>query len=403
MPEPVAASASRETSANTATPQNTQSNNAGNASGTGVSNSSFARALEDGGYFLNIGPGLTISSDLLSANVDLSQMPQILPGVLLKRLRYNRQNNTATIIGDLNIPHLRTRNRDLRITVNGQGETTLNATLVSDLPIFNNKRLQVSLDEQHKLSATLTIEPTDLTPRRGAGDLRVIGGGSFTLAEGKLSGNVEADLAYDKLGDGHVSFSFTPEGRASGSGNFNFNTDFMRGANAALEIDEDANLTAQVDIPVSDINTPIPGLSVTQGTITFTMDNSKPGGSINGLTLNYNGLGEAVLNARIRNGVFSGDGRFNVTLAELTDVQGRLDFRRGVLTGDVTIRSTHFPRALRVESGSITGTLRESGDIDLSGEATINLGPAGMGQLRASKEGELIKIGATVTLQNIPG
>ena len=403
MPEPATASASRETSTSSAPQQNNTTTDQSGASGSGVSNSAFARALEDGGYFLDIGPGLTISPDLLSARVDLSQMRQVLPGVQLKQLRYNRRNKTATIIGDLNIPHLRTRNRDLRITVNGEGETTLNATLISDLPIFKNKRLQVSLDEQHNLSATLTIEPTDLTPRRGAGDLSVTGGGSFTLANGKLSGNVEADLTYDKLGSGHVSFNFSPEGRASGDGNFDFDTEFLQGASAALEIDEDANLKAQVDIPVSDIDTPISGLSVTQGTITFTIDNSKPGGSINDLTLNYNGLGEAVLNARIRNGKFSGNGRFNVTLAELTNVNGRLNFQRGVLTGDVTIRSTHFPSALRVESGSITASLRESGDIDFSGEATINLGPAGTGQLSASKENDLIKIGATITLENIPG
>lgn len=403
MPDPITEPANRKASTAQAPPQSENSGAEGEATGVGAANSAFARALENGGYFLDIGPGLTISPDLLSAQVDLSQMRQVLPGVQLKRLSYNRSNNTATISGDLSIPHLHTLNRDLRISVNGQGQTTLNATLVSDLPIFKNKRLEVSLDEQRNLTATLTIDPSDMTPSRGAGDLSVVGGGSFTLQDGKLSGNLEADLRYEKLGSGHVSFSFSPEGRASGRGNFDFEADFMRGASAALEIDKEANLKAQVDIPVSDIDTPISGLAVTEGTISFTMDNCTPGGSIAGLKLVYNGLGEAVLNARIRDGKFSGNGRFNVTLPELADANGRLNFERGVLTGNVTIRSSHFPRALRVESGSIAATLQESGDIDLSGEATINLGPAGTGQLRASKEANIIRIGATISLENIPG
>jgi hypothetical protein len=403
MSDPVAEPASRETSPAQAPPQSENAGAEGQAASPSAANSAFARALENSEYFLDIGPGLTISADLLRAQVDLSQMRQILPGVQLKRLSYNRANSTATISGDLNIPHLRTRNRDLRISVNGQGQTTLNATLVSDLPIFKNKSLAVSLDEQRMLSATLTIEPSDMMPRRGADNLSVVGAGSFTLQGGKLSGNVEADLHYEQLGSGHVSFSFSPEGRASGSGNFDFEADFLRGASASLEIDEEANLKAQVNIPVSDIDTHISGLSVTEGTLSFTMNNSTPGGAIAGLKLVYNGLGEAVLDARIRDGKFSGNGRFNVTLAELTDVHGRLNFERGVLTGDVTIRSSHFPRSLRVESGSITGTLQASGDIDLSGEATINLGPAGTGQLRASKEDQVIRIGATITLENIPG
>lgn len=376
----------------------------GGATGSGAAgNSAFARALEDGGYFLDIGPGLTISPDELSARVNLEGMRQVLPGVRLRELRYNQRRRTATVVGDVTVPHLRSPRRGISITVNNEGETSLTATLVSDLPIFKNKRLDVSLDEQKNLAATLTIEPTDLTPRRGAGDLNVVGGGTFTLSGGKLSGNVEADLTYARLGSGHVSFSFTGEGRASGSGNFDFTTEFLQGASAQLEVDENANLKAEVSVPVSDINTPIQGLSVTEGTLTFSMDNSTPGGRMDNLKLVYNGFGEAVLNARIRNGEFSGNGRFNVTLQELANVNGRLNFRRGVLTGSVTIQARHFPRALQVRSGSITGTLQESGDIDFSGEAEVNLGPVGTGQLRASKQADLITIGATVMLENITG
>jgi hypothetical protein len=403
MPDPAAESASRDTSAGQASPQSENTNSDGAAGGAGASNSAFSQALEDGGYFLDIGPGLTISPDLLKARVDLFQMRQVLPGVQLKRLVYNRHSKTATIIGDLNIPHLHTRNRDLRVTVNGQGETTLNATLVSDLPIFKNKRLQVSLNEQHNLSATLTIEPTDMTPESRAGNLSVAGGGTFTLDGGKLSGNIEADLTYTNLGSGHFAFAFNSEGRASGNGNFNFEQDYLNGASASLEVDEDANLKAEIDIPVSEIQTPVAGLSITEGSVRFTMDNSTPGGGLEAVKFVYAGIGEAVITANIRNGQFTGGGTFGVTLSELTEADGRFNYRRGVMTGNVTISSRDFPRALRVESGTITGTLQESGDLDFTGQAIIDLGPAGTGELRANKENGVVTIGATITLENIPG
>jgi len=366
-------------------------------------NSAFARALENGGYFIDVGPGITISPEDLSASVNLADKPQILPGVYLRELVYRRNNNTATVIGDITVPHLRSPRRGVRVRVNGEGRTSLDVTLTSDLPIFKNKTLQVTLDNQKNLAATLTIDPSDLTPRRGPRNLTVTGGGEFRLANGKLSGDVEAALAYTTLGSGNFNFSFNGEGRASGSGNFDFEGDYLNGASAQLEIDENANLKADVGIPVTDIQTPVPGLSVTEGTVRFTMNNSTPGGALENIKLVYNGIGDATVNASINNGKFEGRGTFAVTVAELTNITGRLRFNRGILTGSVTINSRDFPRALGVQSGRITGTLQESGDIDFNGEATISLGPAGSGQLTVSKENGVASIGTTIMLENIPG
>lgn len=401
MTGPVAESNSRETAP---APSNDSSQSTDTGSGaSGVSNSAFARAIENGGFLINLGGGITISPEDMSARVNLQDKPQMLPGVRLRELRYNRRRQTATVTGDVTVPHLRSPRRGISVSINNEGQTSLEATLTSDLPVFKNKRLAISLDEQNQLSASLTIEPTDLTPRRGAGGLSVTGGGVFNLSNGKLAGELAADLQYPNLGAGHLDFNFNSDGQASGSGTFDFETDFLNGASAELEIDEDANFKANASIPVSEVDTPIAGLSITEGAINFSMDNSRPGGGIENLKLVYNGLGEATLNANIRNGVFSGNGQFAVTLSELSDISGRLNFRNGILTGAVTISSRDFPDALRVESGSITATLQESGDIDLEGEASINLGPAGSGQLRASKVNDLITIGTTITLENIPG
>lgn len=393
-----------ETSAPTGSAPASAPPSASSGTASTVGNAAFARALENGGYFIDLGPGLEINPEEMSARVNLEDKRQVLPGVHLRTLSYEARRQRATVMGDVTIPHVRSPRRGIRIAIDDQGHTSLDVTLTSDLPVFKNKTLQVTLDEQHNLTATLTIEPMDLMPAsRGLGNLTVTGGGTFHLASGKLNGNLEADLAYANLGSGHLIFNFTGEGRASGSGDFDFSGDYLNGASASLTIDENANLTAEASIPVTEIQTPIPGLSITEGTVRFTMDNSTPGGGLEAVKMVYNGLGEATINANIRNGLFTGRGNFAVTLPELTEVRGNLRYRNGLLTGNVTIRPNHFPRALQVREGSITATLTESGDINFSGEATIELGPAGTGQLQASRENGLITIGATIMLENIPG
>lgn len=370
----------------------------------------FTRAGEVGGYFINVGSGITISPEDLpadlgaSVSINLENKPQVLPGMHLRELRYEHSRGTATIRGNVTIPHVRSPNNGVSISIDTEGRPSLDVTLTSDLPVFKNKVLQVTLDEQRNLAATLEIAPTDLMPAQDSvRNLTTTGGGTFRLANGRLSGDLAADLTYDKLGSGHFTFNFTDEGRASGSGDFHFEQDFLNGVTASLEIDEEANLTAEVSIPVTEVQTPIPGLSVTEGSIRFTMDNSTPGGALEGVRMTYNGFGEATINnAVIRHGQFNGNGNFAVTLPELTDVSGRLSFSSGILTGSVTIEPRHFPSALQVRRGSITATLTETGDINFNGEATIQLGPA-EGRLSASRENDLITIGAIITLENIPG
>ncbi|MDX2477868.1 MAG: hypothetical protein QNL05_10955 [Gammaproteobacteria bacterium] len=407
MTEP--ATATRESAATTS-PAEPASDTAPTTEGgvAAVGNAAFARAIENGGFLIPLGRGLELSAEDIGpgrgrATVNLGERSQILPGVHMRTLSYDRRNSTARVTGDVTVPYLRTPRGGLRLNINNQGQASLDATLTSDLPIFKNKTLQVGLDEQSNLSATLTIEPGDLKPSRGAPNLSVTGGGSFTLERGKLTGNIEADLAYTQLGSGHFTFAFNGEGRASGSGNFDFEQDYLNGASASLDVDEEANLKAEIGIPVSEIQTPISGLSITEGTVRFTMDNSTPGGGLEAVKFVYGGIGEAVITANIRNGQFNGGGTFGVTLSELTEVNGRFTFRSGVLSGNVQINSRNFPRALRVQSGTITGTLQESGDVDFSGQAIINLGPAGTGELRASKENGVVTIGATIILENIPG
>src|SRR5690606_40957678 len=114
--------------------------------------------VEEGGYFLDFGPGITINPEEMSARVNLQEKPQLLPGVLLRELRYDQRRRTATVIGDVTVPHLRSPRNGLRIGIDLEGRPTLDTTLTSDLPMFRNKTLQISLDEQRNLSATLRSE-----------------------------------------------------------------------------------------------------------------------------------------------------------------------------------------------------------------------------------------------------
>lgn len=369
-----------------------------------VANSAFARALEEDGYFIDLGPGLTISAQQMSAQVNLQDRPQPLPGLLLRELQFNARRQTATLLADVTVPHLQSPPRGLRITIDNEGRPTLDIELRSDLALFNNKTLRISLDEQRNLTATLEIAPADLMPRRPAlPNLSISGGGTFVLANGKLSGNVSAQLNYASLGSGQVNFAFTPAGQASGDGEFQFEPGYLHGAVVSLAIDEQANLTADVSIPLSDIQTPVPGLSLSEGSILFSLNNTVPGGALQGVKLSYAGLADITVNATIRQGRFSGSASFNASIAELADASGNARYQNGLLTGSLTISPRHFPSALPVTAGSITATLTETSDLDLAGEATIELGPAGNGQLRASRVNGVIVIGTDIQLENIPG
>ena len=369
-----------------------------------VANSAFARALEDGGYFIDLGPGLTISAEQMSAQINLQDRPQPLPGLLLRELQFNARRQTATLLADITVPHLQSPPRGLRITIDNEGRPSLDVELRSDLPLFNNKTLRIGLDEQRNLTASLDIAPADLMPRRPAlPNLSITGGGTFVLTNGKLSGNLNADLSYASLGSGQVNFAFTPTGQASGDGEFQFEAGYLQGAVVSLTIDEQANLAADVSIPLSDIQTPVPGLSLSEGNILFSLNNTVPGGALQGVKLSYAGLADITVNASIRQGRFSGSASFNASIAELADARGNARYQNGLLTGSLTISPRHFPSALPVSAGSITATLTQTSDLDLSGEATIALGPAGTGQLRASRVNGVIVIGTDIQLENIPG
>lgn len=369
-----------------------------------AANSAFLQARQDGGYFIDLGPGLTISREQMSAQVNLQDRPQPLPGLLLRELQYNARRQTARLIADVTVPHLQSPPRGLQLSINSEGQPTLDVELRSDLPLFNNKSLRLSLDEQRNLTATLDIAPGDLMPRRPAlPNLSITGGGTFVLANGKFSGNVSADLTYAGLGSGQVNFAFSAAGQASGDGEFQFEPGYLQGATVTLAIDEQANLTADVSIPLSDIQTPVPGLSLSEGSIMFSLNNTVPGGALQGVKLSYAGLADITVNASIRQGRFSGSASFTASIAELADASGNARYQNGVLTGSLTISPRHFPSALPVTAGSITATLTETSDLDLSGEATIALGPAGTGQLSARRVNGVIVIGTDIQLENIPG
>jgi hypothetical protein len=269
------------------------------------------------------------------------------------------------------------------------------------LPALNNPTLTLSIDEEKNISGSITVEPLNLTPRALRRRLTVEGGGTLNLSGGKLSGNVNAALTYNNLGNGRIDLAFNAAGELTGSGHIQVTQPYLQGVRADLAV-TDSNVNADVNIPAGSITTPIPGMQIAEGNVHLTYHNGTPGGALENVVLRYPGLGDATLNATIQQGLFSGGGDFNITVSQLTDVSGRLRYQNGRLSGSATIRSQDFPDALPVNSGNITATLAADGAVSFRGEVSVTLGPAGSGMLRAAYQDGNLNIGCTIDL-NVPG
>jgi hypothetical protein len=362
----------------------------------------------DGGFRVELGRGISLSADQMDrptvAIAFDEAAPQPVPGLLLRRFEYERSRGRGTLRADLNVPFVENVRGGIVISVDREGRAAFRGTFTprTQLGALQNPQFTLAIDEDRNITGSFTVGPSNLTPAALRGRLSVAGEGTIRLRNGRLSGAVEADLAYTNFGTGRIDLAFTETGELSGSGHVVVTRPYLEGARADLAVDG-GNVRADARIPAATLQPPIPGLEIAEGTVHLVLENTTPSGGLEAVKLSYAGLGAAILNARIERGVFSGDGTFDVTIAELADVTGRVRFdRQGVLTGTATIRSSDFPEGLPVQSGSITGTLRPDGGVDFSGQVVVGLGPAGTGQLRASWIDGRLNVGTTIDL-TVPG
>ena len=388
-----------------AAPQRTPEPGSPEALMQSAGNAAVAGLAEDGGFRIALGRGIHFSaSDLEGGRFDFGDdAPQPVPGLRLRSFEYRRSRG-GTLRADVQVPMVENVRGGVQIRVDGEGRPSFQGTVQAGtrLGVFQNPRLTLGIDEEGEVSATLSVAPSDLTPRALRGRLQVSGEGTVRLARGRLSGSAGFDLTYPELGTGRLDLAFTEEGELSGSGHVEVTQPYLVGARAELAVAE-GNVRTEVTIPAASLRPPIPALEVGGGSLRLAMDNATPSGELQGVQLRYAGLGEATLDARIRDGIFTGGGSLRVEITRVAEVSGRVSYdRQGRLTGEVTIRSRDFPESIPVRSGSLTARLLADGNVDFSGQVRVSLGPVGEGDLRGEWVEGRLSLGTTIDLE-IPG
>ncbi|TVR60029.1 MAG: hypothetical protein EA422_14480 [Gemmatimonadales bacterium] len=368
-------------------------------------NAAVAGLAEDGSFRVDLGRGIHFSaSDLEGGRFDFGDdAPQPVPGLRLRSFEY-RRNRGGTLRADLHVPLVENVRGGVQIRVDGEGRPSFQGTVEAGtrLGVFQDPRITLRIDEDRNISGTLSVGPSQLTPRALRGRLEVTGEGTIHLAEGRLSGSAGFHLTYPELGSGRLDLAFTESGQLSGSGHLEVTQPYLAGARAELAVEE-GNVSAEVTIPAASLRPPIPALEITGGSVRLAMANTTPSGELQGVELRYAGLGHATLDARIQDGVFTGGGSLRVEISQVAEVSGRVSYdRQGRLSGEVTLRSRDFPESLPVRSGSLTARLRPDGSVDFSGQVGVSLGPAGTGELRGEWVEGRLSLGTTIDLE-IPG
>jgi hypothetical protein len=357
--------------------------------------------LADGGFLARLGSGLRLSAqDLAGAGVDLSAGPQPLPGV---RLRHAAVRDTAVVVtGELAVPHLATGEVTAEISAAGTARLRGTARRTLELPALGNPQLAVSLDETGALAGALDIAGVDLA--RGIRGLTATASGRLTIAGGRMSGGGRAELAYKGLGSGELDFRFTEAGAFAAGGTVHLAPPFLDPIDLDLALDEQQNLTAAATLDLATRRSPLPGLTVSTGTITLGYRNGRPSASVANFAAAYGGFASVsvpafALDASHR---FAGSGALTLTVPLLDPVQGTVRIAGGAVSGSLRIPAESFPAGLPVRGGVIMATLSEAGQVGFAGTVRVDLGPAGRGDLTASYAEGRFAMGAEVDL-TVPG
>ncbi|MDL0433541.1 DNA/RNA non-specific endonuclease [Marinobacter sp. TBZ242] len=373
----------------------------------GASNTAVTGLMEDGSFVVGLGSGVRISAENIEGenqlSADLSALNLGIPGLRLTRFRYNTNRNRGRLNAELAVPYLESAQATLSLDNSGLASLNGELTATAQLPALNNPDLTLSLDENRELSAAVDIEGADLVPARMR-KLSVTGSGRIALTRGKLNGNLSFDLAYEGLASGQVSMRFTEEGNFAGNGHALVTQPLLSGIRAELGIDEAGDLAGSVSLPASRLEPPVPGLSMSEGTVTFAYRNQRLSGDIEGVNLTYRELGDATLNGSFRDDRAHGSGEFNLSLPGFSEVSGDVGFNeQGQFFGGFRLTANDFPEGLPVESGRITGRLDESANVSFSGTVAITLASVGRGEFSAAYENAATSVTANVELTDLPG
>ena len=382
--------------------------------------------LDNNDFKVNIAGGITIDAAKLGGQKDkrgwidvpLGPFATAIPGVRIAEIKFKPPWSSKSTRGamlklksSVSIPHVQAQ--PFAITVNAKGKPSFKLKpLQTTLSVFNDPKIDIALNDAQQLSATIKIDAKNLTPEPLRKVMKVEAGGQITLANGKLSGEVEATkLEYGALAEGSAKMAFDEAGRLSGSGSFKMKAGFLQGVAGSFSIDNTGEgdqpagkLAGELSANAADFKHGIQGLELTAGRALVKFEDGKPSGGLEGLALSYAGLGKASVTATIdKKADFTGKGDFEVGIPEIADVKGDWVFKMGRISGSVIIGKDKFPEALPVKRGALTAKMDETGKVSFSGQVAVSLGPAGDAQLRGSyTEDGKVNLGMTADL-NITG
>jgi len=335
---------------------------------------------------------------------DVSEMS--LPGLKLKALTLDLNRSTGEVkngrvAAELTVPYVKFPGRGgPSIEIDKEGRTSLDVKATLDVAALNNPKINITLKEGD-ISAEAVITAEKLKPA-GIPKLK-IPRASVTagIAKGKLYGSGDVSLEYPGLATGDFGISFK-DGVPSGKGAVDLTPDYLKGTRATLSVAE-GKLQGEISMPASKLSPPVPGLKITDGTVSVGMENSKLTGKGENITFDYRSLGSGLLNFTIAQDHLEGSGQLNLSIPGLTPVKGDIRYTGGRLSGKATITADKFPKGLPIKSGAITVLVGEKGDVSGKGSVGIDLFGLGRGEFKLGYEKGIADIGAEVELTKIPG
>ncbi len=335
---------------------------------------------------------------------DLSGMS--LPGLKLKDLTLDVNRSSGDIKGgrvatEMTIPYVKFPGRGGPIIeIDKDGKTSLSAKANLDVPALNSPPISLEIKDG-EVSADATIAADKLKPA-GLPKLKIPRASvRVGIVKGKLYGSGDVSLEYQGLATGDFNVSFK-DGAPTGKGAVDLTPDYLKGARATLDVTE-GKLKGDLTLPAAKLSPPVPGLKITNGTVSVGMENSKLSGKGENVTFEYRSLGAGVLNFTIAQDHIEGSGSLDVSIPGLVPVKGDIRYAGGRLSGKATITADKFPKGLPIKGGTITVLLDEKGDISGRGSVGIDLLGAGRGEFKFGYEKGIADLSAEVELIKIPG
>lgn len=362
-------------------------------------------------FLVRIGPGLRVSSAELEAartrgKLEKEAASLSLPGVKARSLALDLDRETGCVTGghvgvDLDVPYVRPPTGwKGRFNVAADGGASFHVHAQLAVPALHHPALDLSLKEG-QLSGEATVSAPQMRSRDLSGLKITEASATIGISGGRLSGSGRVALEYASLARAGFGIEFR-DGEPTGQGDVELTPTYLKGVRAGLRIQR-GEIEGSVTLPASKLAPPIPGLKITDGTLSVGMKDGQLVGMGEGITLSYRDLGKADLSFSIVRGQVNGRGHLALAIPGIAPVRGELGYREGKLAGSATITAEKLPRGLPVKGGALTVVLDESAQVSGRGQMTISLPGAGDGDLRLAYEKGILDLGAAVTLRKVPG